>query len=61
MRRAGLQGHADPTDPRLFDLAKAAESQTYCDDIKGMLADKGWRSPNCRPICRGSWCGASGL
>ena len=25
----------------LFDLAKAAESQTYCDEITGMLADKG--------------------
>ncbi|MCG9916919.1 MAG: sugar phosphate isomerase/epimerase [Phenylobacterium sp.] len=28
-------------DRRLFDLAKAAESQTYCDDVKGMLADAG--------------------
>ena len=26
---------------RLFDLEKAAESQTYCDEIKGLLADKG--------------------
>jgi sugar phosphate isomerase/epimerase len=25
----------------LFDVAKGAESQTYCDDVKGMLADKG--------------------
>jgi sugar phosphate isomerase/epimerase len=25
----------------LFDVEKGAESQTYCDDIKGMLADKG--------------------
>jgi sugar phosphate isomerase/epimerase len=25
----------------LFDVAKGAESQAYCDDIKGMLADKG--------------------
>jgi sugar phosphate isomerase/epimerase len=29
------------TDPRLFDLAKAAESQTYCDEIKGICADGG--------------------
>lgn len=28
-------------DSRLFDLEKAAESPTYCDDIKGMLSDKG--------------------
>jgi sugar phosphate isomerase/epimerase len=28
-------------DARLFDLAKAAESETYCDDVRGMLADKG--------------------
>ncbi|MEY4501579.1 MAG: hypothetical protein RIS52_1469 [Pseudomonadota bacterium] len=28
-------------DLRLFDLAKAAESQTYCDEIIGMLAAKG--------------------
>ncbi|MGH7121630.1 MAG: sugar phosphate isomerase/epimerase family protein, partial [Acetobacteraceae bacterium] len=26
---------------RLFDLDLAAESQTYCDDMKGMLADLG--------------------
>jgi len=25
----------------LFDVAKGAESQAYCDDVKGMLADKG--------------------
>jgi sugar phosphate isomerase/epimerase len=29
------------TDPRLFDLRKAAESPAYCDDIRGLLADKG--------------------
>src|SRR5215217_6606818 len=28
-------------DGRLFDLRKAAESKTYCDEISGMLADKG--------------------
>ncbi len=28
-------------DARLFDLAKAAESQTYCDDITGTLAAQG--------------------
>ena len=29
------------TDPRLFDLKQAAESQTYCDEITGMLHEKG--------------------
>jgi sugar phosphate isomerase/epimerase len=28
-------------DERLFDLKTAAESQSYCDDIKGMLAQHG--------------------
>lgn len=28
-------------DARLLDLAKAAESVSYCDDIKGLLADRG--------------------
>lgn len=38
----GYKGIQIPSwDGRLFDLAKAADSQGYCDDIKGMLADKG--------------------
>lgn len=38
----GYKGIQIPSwDARLFDLAKAAESQTYCDDLTGMLADKG--------------------
>ena len=28
-------------DKRLFDLDKAAESATYCDEVKGKLADIG--------------------
>lgn len=28
-------------ESRLFDLEKAATSQTYCDEITGLLADKG--------------------
>lgn len=28
-------------DRRLFDVATAAESQTYCDDLTGMLAEQG--------------------
>ena len=38
----GYTGVQIPTwDARLFDLARAAESQTYCDDITGMLAERG--------------------
>ena len=38
----GYEGIQIPSwDERLFDLTLAAESQTYCDEIKGMLADKG--------------------
>ena len=40
----GYKGIQIPTwDGRLFDLETAAESPTYCDDVKGMLADKGPR------------------
>ena len=28
-------------DQRLFDLAKAAESQTYCDEVQGVLKEHG--------------------
>ncbi|GGY36411.1 sugar phosphate isomerase/epimerase family protein [Pseudoduganella albidiflava] len=47
---AGLAGWAKglgyeavqlPTDPRLIDLDKAADSQTYCDEITGVLAEHG--------------------
>jgi len=38
----GYKGIQIPTpDARLFDLAKAAQSQAYCDDIAGMLATHG--------------------
>jgi len=37
----GYQGVQLPTDKRLFDLELAADSQTYCDDIQGMLATHG--------------------
>jgi sugar phosphate isomerase/epimerase len=37
----GYVGVQVPTDPKLFDLALAAESQTYCDEIAGKLADAG--------------------
>jgi len=38
----GYKGLQIPSgDLRLFDLDKAASSQTYCDDLAGMLADRG--------------------
>jgi sugar phosphate isomerase/epimerase len=38
----GFKGVQIPSwDARLFDLAKAAESKTYCDEVKGTLNDAG--------------------
>jgi hypothetical protein len=38
----GYKGLQIPSgDTRLFDLDKAAESQDYCDEIAGLLADRG--------------------
>jgi sugar phosphate isomerase/epimerase len=38
----GYKGVQVPTsNPGIFDLAKAAESQAYCDDIRTTLADHG--------------------
>lgn len=38
----GYKGVQIPTnDPALFDLEQAANSQSYCDDVRGMLADAG--------------------
>ena len=38
----GFKGVQIPSwESSLIDLQLAAESQTYCDDLKGMLADKG--------------------
>ena len=38
----GYIGVQIPTwDSRAIDLQKAAESKTYCDELKGMLADNG--------------------
>ena len=38
----GYKGIQIPTpDTRLFDLAEAAQSQAYCDDLAGMLATHG--------------------
>ena len=38
----GFKGLQIPAwDQRLFDVATAASSQTYCDDVNGMLASQG--------------------
>ena len=38
----GYRGVQVPSwDARLFDLAKAAESKTYCDELKGVAAENG--------------------
>jgi sugar phosphate isomerase/epimerase len=38
----GYKGVQIPTfRPEVFDLARAAESRTYCDEVKGMLAAHG--------------------
>ena len=38
----GYKGIQVPTsDPRLMDLAKAAESRDYCDELKGVCAEAG--------------------
>ncbi len=38
----GYKGVQIPSwDARLFDLAKAAESDAYCDEVKGTLAQYG--------------------
>ncbi|MET0982346.1 MAG: sugar phosphate isomerase/epimerase [Telluria sp.] len=40
-RGLGYEGVQLPTDTRLFDLDIAAGSQTYCDEIRGTLAEHG--------------------
>ena len=37
----GYKGIQLPTDPRLINLAKAAKSQRYCDEITAIVADAG--------------------
>jgi sugar phosphate isomerase/epimerase len=37
----GYVGVQIPCDPRLIDLARAAESQAYCDELRGVLARYG--------------------
>jgi sugar phosphate isomerase/epimerase len=37
----GYVGVQVPTQPKLFDLERAATSQTYCDDVAGRLREAG--------------------
>ncbi len=40
--RMGYKGLQIPSwDKRLFDIERVAKSQTYCDEIRGRLADSG--------------------
>ena len=39
--RLGYEGVQIPCDPRLIDLETAAQSQDYCDDLRGRLAQHG--------------------
>ena len=42
MANLGYKGIQLPTwDPRVIDLQQAADSKTYCDDLKGKLGDMG--------------------
>src|SRR5690606_40621720 len=42
MADLGYKGLQLPTwDPRVIDIKQAAESQTYADELKGKLKDKG--------------------
>ena len=47
--RLGFKGVQIPSwDKRLFDLDQAAESQAYCDDVKGTCRASWW--PCTRPM-----------
>ncbi len=51
----GYKGVQIPTwDPRLFDLVRAAESKTYCDEVAGRSRPTVSPSPSSRPTCRAS-------
>ena len=42
-------------DGRLFDVETAAESQAYCDDMKGMLAEHGLEISERPHTSSGNW------
>ena len=43
-------------DDRFFDLDRAYESEAYCDEIKGALADIGVAVSELSTIFRDRWC-----
>src|SRR5215472_6142290 len=52
----GYKGVQIPTwDPRLFDLRRAAESRSYCDEIRGMLKSNGLEVTELATHLQGSW------
>ena len=53
----GYEGVQIPSwDGRLFDLKRAAESDAYCDEVKGTLADAGVALTELSThLCRASW------
>jgi sugar phosphate isomerase/epimerase len=52
----GYKGVQIPTwESRLIDLEKAANSKTYCDELKGTIQSYGLEIPNYQLTCRGNW------
>ena len=41
--------------PAIFDVERAAASQTYCDEVSGILAEQGLAIGELSTILRGSW------
>ena len=53
MAGIGYKGIQIPTwDSRCVDLKKLAESKNYADEIKGVVAQNGWKSPNLLHTCK---------
>ncbi len=55
--KLGYKGVQIPSwDARLFDLRRAAESKSYCDEIRGTVAEHGLEiTESFRRTCKGSW------
>lgn len=52
----GYKGVQIPSwDSRLFDLAKAAESDAYCDEVKGICSDAGVEITELSSHLQASW------
>src|SRR6266852_8550210 len=56
--KLGYKGVQIPCwDGRLFDLQRAAESNTYCDEIRGTVADHGLTVTELSTHLQGQWRG----